>query len=294
MEEKSLHVEVHNTYSPDGTVVYSPVRLVKFQLEQTDWFLKYLVEFRPDVEVVYVVALLKRLREDIGTEITDSSVLAIDDFIRRLTHLNRHEGLRDAVITWVMKRIGAPKDYTPEKGDIEILGLDMARGYDLISYYRVKILTNLLGRDEGVEVFKKILSSIVSQENDERVTSPRRKDFSFKEYRRRNVDSFAKRQMGNFTIAFLDDYSTLYRFDKCITHEVLKELNDPDMAYLASCYLGDIKEYNERRRVKLRRTQTLHHGDFCDELYWDSKYHKCPKQPSLEFTRSLGKKQRGD
>jgi hypothetical protein len=290
MEKPSMHVEVHNCYSPAGTEMDSPVRLVKFQLEQTDWFLKYLRELRPDVEVVYVVALLKRIQEDIGDARVEYTTLALDEFLKNLHNLNKHEGLRDAVITWVMKRIEAPEDYTPEKGDIKILGLNMARVYDLISYYRVKTLTILLGEDEGVAVFKKILSRIVSQETDERVTDPRRKEFSFKAYRRRNIDRFAERQMGDFTVAFLDDHSTLYRFDKCITHEVLKDLNDPDIAYLASCYIGDIKEYNEHRRVKLRRTQTLHQGDFCDELYWDSQVHENPKQPSLEFTRGLGKK----
>ncbi len=81
----------------------------------------------------------------------------------------------------------------------------------------------------------------------------------------------------------------LYRFDNCLTHEALRDLNDPDIAYLASCYVGDAEEFNTGRTRYLRRTQTLHHGDFCDELYWDVDFHTDPEQPSLEFTRMLGK-----
>ncbi|MGC9778022.1 MAG: hypothetical protein HZR80_02130 [Candidatus Heimdallarchaeota archaeon] len=39
----------------------------------------------------------------------------------------------------------------------------------------------------------------------------------------------------------------------------------------------------------MRRTQTLHHGDFCDELYWNNVVHPNAEQPSLEFTKKLGK-----
>jgi len=39
----------------------------------------------------------------------------------------------------------------------------------------------------------------------------------------------------------------------------------------------------------MRRTQTLHHGDFCDDLYWNNVVHPNAEQPSLEFTKKLGK-----
>ncbi|MFX0096014.1 MAG: hypothetical protein ACFFBD_30020, partial [Candidatus Hodarchaeota archaeon] len=94
--------------------------------------------------------------------------------------------------------------------------------------------------------------------------------------------------LGDFTAAILDDNMILYRFDSCLTHEALKDLNDPDFAYLCSCYKGDVEGFNYKNHY-LRRTQTLHHGDFCDELYWNPHVHSDPKQPPLEFTRKLGK-----
>jgi hypothetical protein len=80
----------------------------------------------------------------------------------------------------------------------------------------------------------------------------------------------------------------LYRFDSCLTHEVLKDLNDPDWAYLSSCYNTDHPGFNTVAIPCLRRTQTLHHADFCDELYWIPDVHTDPEQPTLEFTRKLG------
>ena len=95
--------------------------------------------------------------------------------------------------------------------------------------------------------------------------------------------------LADFASCVLDDYKIVYRFDSCITHEALKDLNDPDIAYLCSCYIGDVSSYHWNDTTPFRRTQTLHHGDFCDELYWNRYVYSNPEQPSLEFTRNIGK-----
>jgi hypothetical protein len=39
----------------------------------------------------------------------------------------------------------------------------------------------------------------------------------------------------------------------------------------------------------MRRTQTLHHAPFCDELYWNNYVHPNTEHPSLEFIEKIGK-----
>lgn len=72
-------------------------------------------------------------------------------------------------------------------------------------------------------------------------------------------------------------------------HEVLKDFNDPDIAYLCSCYLRDSPSNNEGYIVHMRKTQTLHHAKFCDEFYWNNYVHPDAEQPSLEFVENMGK-----
>ena len=103
------------------------------------------------------------------------------------------------------------------------------------------------------------------------------------------IENWCKIGMADFVCGNIDEHMAIFRFDSCYAHETLKEFNDPDIAYAASCYASDLPVFNKGRIIKLRRTQTLHHGDFCDELYWDSRVHDNPEQPSLEFTKKLGK-----
>jgi hypothetical protein len=101
----------------------------------------------------------------------------------------------------------------------------------------------------------------------------------------RAIKRWTETGLGNFTRVIFDNHKILYKFDKCMTPEVLKELNDPEFAYLCSCYVGDAPDFNFGNQF-LRRTQTLHHGSFCDELYWDPRVHDDPEQPPLEFTKN--------
>ena len=106
---------------------------------------------------------------------------------------------------------------------------------------------------------------------------------------KRYIESWCKSGLVDFTSCIIDDYKVVYRFDKCLTPEALKDYKDPDIAYLSSCYLVDIPEFNESKIIHLRRTQTLHHADFCDEFYWNNYVYPDEEQPSLEFVETMGK-----
>jgi hypothetical protein len=79
----------------------------------------------------------------------------------------------------------------------------------------------------------------------------------------------------------------LAKFDRCVSHESMKHVEDQELAYYAVCYPGPrLLEY-AHQNISMRRTQTLFTADFCDELRWDRHVHDEPEQPSLEFSRKL-------
>lgn len=290
-EASELKVEVYNCYNPGAKIVVNPNELARHNLEQTEWFLKHLIKLKPDLEEEYIEHLEKSINSFLSKSSKANPGFVVANHDEKFPILKRNRTLWTLVQGFVASVLELPSDYKSSTEEVEVLGLCRARAYDFLSYYRVKVLVNLLGKEDGTKLFKEILARIVSLERDERVDPAKKNRISFRESEQRAVEIFVKGEIGDFTFALLDDHRSLLRFDRCVTHEALKELNDPDIAYLASCYIGDIKEYNHGRRVKLRRTQTLHHGDFCDELYWDSEVHEEPEQPSLEFTRNLGRRQ---
>jgi len=142
----------------------------------------------------------------------------------------------------------------------------------------------MIGKEEGLKLYSKIITlyiEVLSKKN------PQTDTISISETRENQIKSWCEYGMADFTCRVLDEHKILYRFDICFAHEVLRDFNDPDVAYYASCYAADLPIWNNDRIIHMRRQITLHHGDFCDELYWDSRHHKDPEQPSLDYIREM-------
>ena len=90
-------------------------------------------------------------------------------------------------------------------------------------------------------------------------------DMTMKEKGDRMVKTWIDFGLADFARLDIDDHKVLFRFDSCLTPEAMKDLNDPEWAYLSSCYVTDAPEFNYGPQ-RLRRTQTLHTAPWCDEF----------------------------
>ena len=290
-----MKVENHKAYNPNNRVKVSPQETIGRCFKWTDHMLRYLDEFRPDVTSRYVLALNGRLQDAVGGFRVAPPSFDTEEMMQGLPHLGNHSDLQDLIIRVICKHLDLPSHHKPGPEEIEVTSLNDAKAARRISYHRVKTLVDLLGREEGIPLYKEMVNWILVAERVKRERNRKErpekgeKEISSAENVERAVKAWTDYGLADFTVAVIDEHMVLYRFDSCLTHEALKDFNDPDIAYLASCYVGDAEEFNTGRARHMRRTQTLHHGDFCDELYWDADFHADPEQPSLEFTRKLGK-----
>ncbi|MHA1954296.1 MAG: hypothetical protein ACW96U_10160, partial [Candidatus Heimdallarchaeaceae archaeon] len=184
-----------------------------------------------------------------------------------------------------------PENYKNDQREIEVPYFDLRKAGERISYYLVRTLVDTYGKEEGTEIYKQIAPELIkeyrSKVQSEKPEDP--KSVTILDSNKRSIESWCKVGLADFASCIIDDYKVVYRFDSCLTPEALKDFNDPDIAYLSSCYLADIPEFNEGRIIHLRRTQTLHHAKFCDEFYWNNDVYPDAEQPDLEYTEKMGK-----
>jgi hypothetical protein len=189
------------------------------------------------------------------------------------------------IILFICMQYELPAKINLESGKVEVKSMGVTKAMRRLSYYRVKAFADVFGKEKGIQLYKQILAKISleirnkSKEEETVTVVSKNKD---------QLKAWKEFGLANFTFTFIDKDQIIYRFDKCIVHEALKDLNDPDIAYIASCYGADIEEFNHGRIVCLRRAKTLHHWDYCDELYWDKRVHPNPEHPSLEFIEKIG------
>jgi hypothetical protein len=257
-------------------------------LKKTDTIITQLIKIKNEILTEYTDALQKRLVAEVGKYSIDTNSINFDESNNELFYLEKNPQLKKLIINYLAKRIALPVDTKISSELTKFSNLAMFKAYHALSYYRVKALTDVLGKEDGLKLYIKVLNLFVKEWFKDEEINP---DQTVKSRNERAVKNWCKYGVGDFTFTFIDNDQVIYRFDKCVTHEALKEFNDPDIAYASSCLMGDVEEWNKKDVIHLRRTQTLHHAEFCDELYWDSRVHTTPpEQPTLDFTKNIGKK----
>lgn len=280
-----MKVENHKCYNAKAKIDVDPTHMLGRVLQVTEPFIKHASELHPDIESKYVQALMKRIADDVGDIEINLPFLNIEEASKDLTVLKKHGDLRK-LITLLVTKYWDLSETTPIKdGKVDIYNLNYTKSYIRLSYYRVKSFVDALGDEKGIKLYKDILKLIV----DDEVKNADYKRKTQRESGEKAIKGWTETGLGDFTSCFFDDYKVLFRFDKCVIHEALKDLNDPDHAYIASCYRGDVQGGHPGKFWMMRRTQTLHHAKFCDEMYWYDDVHPYAEQPSLEFTQNLGK-----
>ncbi len=290
-EREKMKIENYKCFSLTNKEKFTPEKFIKTRLERVDSFLKFFREIKPEDLNIYVSNLESKFNEIIGDY--DFSVDAFNwNLIRKdLKLLHNFPGLEKLIFLFVCKTVKLLENYVNELGEIESPYFDQRKTGEQISYFFVRTLVDTYGKEEGTEIYKQIVPKIIKEWRSE-VVSEQPKDpttVTILDSNKRSIKAWCKSGLADFTSCIIDDYKVVYRFDSCLTPEALKEFNDPDIAYLSTCYIADVPEFNVGRTIHLRRTQTLHHAKFCDEFYWNNSVHPDAEQPSLDFVENMGK-----
>ena len=283
---KVMEIKSYKCYNAKSEIEIEPTNWIQEQQGNMNSVLKYLSEFKPELVDDYVHHLIKRLRKAIDSIEKNDGFYDFPDGNQEFENLDKFPKLKNLTREFLLVHLNPLMKSQNSSEKYIVYGLNRAKAGERISYHRVKSFAEMLGKEAGIELYTKILTEIVK---DMQKKNPQKSDCTVTKSREGAVKWWCETGLADFTYCVIDEHMDIYRFDKCFTYEALKDFNDPDIAYIASCYIGDIPTFNDGRIIHMRRTQTLHHGDFCDELYWDSRVHDNPKQPTLDFTRNLGK-----
>lgn len=285
-----MKTESYKCFSLNNKGNSNPEKFIKARLERIDSVIKFFKLIKPADLNVYVTNLKDKFNEIVGDYNFETNTFNWDVIRENLELLPNFPELEKLVFLYQCKTIKLPDKYTSNQGEIELSYFDIFKALERTSYYLVRTLADTYGKEKGTEIYKQIVPYLVeeikSRDKTEKPEDPN--SINILGSNKRSIESWCKSGLVDFAFCIFDDYKIIYRFDNCLTPEVLKEFNDPDIAYLSSCYIADVPEWNKGKIIHLRRTQTLHHAPFCDELYWNNYVYPDAEQPTLEFTEKLG------
>jgi len=284
-----LKVDTHHVCNPDAIMKPDLGESIHQALELTNRVIGYVANTKAEIKEEYISKLKERLTQAVKDYDIATAPFNLEEFSKELKYLNTQPDLQNLTLRFVCKQIELPMDFQPGSEQVQVTRLNRAKSIERISYHRAKACADVLGDEEGIQLWKAVIAQLLKDDKakaekarQERLEQSQEAppEVTLDLHKKVNIEFWSEVEIADFTGVIIDENRHLYRFDKCLTHEALKDLNDPDFAYLCSCYYGDAEGYNTGRIFHMRRTQTLHHGDFCDELYWDTRIYQNPEQPS--------------
>jgi hypothetical protein len=286
-EGDRMEVTTFRNSNPDARRTINLNDLVRENLTRINGTLRYLDELRPDLVTQYADSLAKRLETAIDDFQVDYSEMKTKDIVSELDFLSRFIELEDLIVRFTFKQLNLPSSYRPLENEIDVLSKDWLKATNILKYERVKAILDVIPRDEGIELWKSMVfrATEAYMENNKEELHPPISEI---------IDGWMKagsEEDSNFhySVVKFDDYKVALKFDRCPVYDSVKDLDDPEVAYLSYCWTGKPEEeLNDRVRRK-NTPQTLHTSDYCIEFYWDNNVHPNAVPPSAEFLRTIGK-----
>ena len=268
--------EVYNEYNPKAIIEITVHNFLLKALGRLNTMLEFLENNHEDILESFKVEMITFLKKGIEKSDLGNLINQFKKTISELPLLEKHSQLGDLALHFVLSQLNIQ---TLGEEKTRVLYLDAEKADNLIPYASIKTLELLKGRDAGIQLYKDYVELMAKN-------APPRELDGFKDMRT-GMARMGKSGGFKYAIHDIDENMFLGKFDECVVYDSLKNMDDHELAYYVTCYTGMTIGNRRDWCVRMRRTQTLFSGDFCDELYWNREVHNGPKQPSLEFTRRM-------
>ncbi|MDF1541051.1 MAG: hypothetical protein P1Q69_19295 [Candidatus Thorarchaeota archaeon] len=268
--------EIYKNYNPNAKREIVVEDYLFGSAQRLEQMLEFLGANKSEFLKTFIQEISKKLSVNAKSMNIGQFAELIEKQLQKLPLLKSHSPLGDLVFPFVLGELNLA-EFT-EKATV--LHLESEKGENLLLYHALKIMVDLLGREEGIQLYKGFVDYRIKN-------SPPREVDDFRVARVSWIKGMADSGGYEFAIYDFDESKFLGRFDKCVVYDSLKDMEDAALGYYVTCYAGSTGCNLSDWCVRMRRTQTLFTADFCDELYWDRHVYNEPEQPSLDFTRKL-------
>ncbi|MCW4050480.1 MAG: L-2-amino-thiazoline-4-carboxylic acid hydrolase [Candidatus Bathyarchaeota archaeon] len=150
-------------------------------------------------------------------------------------------------------------------------------------YYNLQVLTETLGRDEAIKLWKQYITHYIIDNRTQKNTAT-----GVEEILERRIGGNRRDSEWVLVHGIIADGKYAYKNENCTWVDAMKELPDKELKYYVCCY-GDYeyaKSYDEN--IVLTMEHTIAEGDpYCSRVLHDTRVNWKLEHPSKEFWDSF-------
>jgi hypothetical protein len=267
-------------YNPDKTRSLNVQDFVETSLLLLDRLLVYLAEHKSDILDEYITGLELRYKSAVTSSFNAIDTLDLSNS-SGMKILMDFPDLQKACADFILTTLDVPQEYAWEPQELDLLTENVTRASYHHFYYRAKVLTDLMDKDEAIQLLKEFIDFAMEKY----VQVPRYEDLT--SMYEENIRESYENESADWIAVPVSGGRYISRGDRCGPYVVLKEFNDPELAYVVACYgdYGLIKKRNEN--FVLTRTYTQMNGPYCDTCIHDTRIVDKIEHPPKEVFENL-------
>jgi hypothetical protein len=240
---------------------------------------------RPEILDQFLMKIDERYRKELENMSFILEDAGFDKIADDQELLSPYPKFKDLGLKIIMKYVPLEKGHTLSNEPIQMRWLVYCRAKYTLQYHQISVLVDILGRENGIAAFKNFIDYW-----GEELAKMGKGKHKIEDVRDNRVKAWASGGAMEFGVVDVGA-GFLAKFDRCVSHESMKHVDDQELAYYVVCYPGERLLDYVHENIRMRRTQTLFTADFCDEYRWDKNVDPDAEQPSLEFSRKLVRKE---
>ncbi|UCG03340.1 MAG: hypothetical protein JSW11_04985 [Candidatus Heimdallarchaeota archaeon] len=268
-------------YNPDKRRSLDVQGSVKTSLLLLDRMLVYLADHKPDILDEYISGLELKYKSAVMSSFNITDSLDLSNTSTEMKILMDFPDLLKTCADFLLTMLDVPQDYAWEPQELDLLTVNVTKASYHHFYYRAKLLTDLMDRDEAIQLLKEFIDFAIAKY----AQVPTYEDLT--SMYEDNIRESYENESADWIAIPVSEGRYISRGDKCGPYVVLKEFNDPELAYIVACY-GDyalIKKRNEN--FVLTRTHTQMNGPYCDTCIHDTRIVDKIEHPPKEVFENL-------
>ncbi|TFH06026.1 MAG: hypothetical protein E4H14_11605 [Candidatus Thorarchaeota archaeon] len=219
-----MEVKHYKSEITDPKRMINPLDAIIENCSSLDHVLRYLSQLKPKRVNDYVIALEKRLQENIKDYQINYSTLDIDKVLKNCEFLNRYHELRELMIQFVFNELKLPMVFQPTSEGVEVSLMNWLRSCNVFRYHRVKAIVDIMDREEGIQLWKDMVYRATqdSLKSSKEECHPPIKEITegWKKEGETGESNF------ELTVVSYDDHKVALKFDRCPVFDSVRHLED--------------------------------------------------------------------
>ncbi len=250
-------------------------------LKRLDYLLEFIEAKQPEILQKYIEDLTKKLQDQIKEDLLGDKKPILEKTTKETKLVNKYPKLLENTLNFSFQLLNLSGKINWMKDTVKIKQGDYIRSYLIPTYYFLLVLTETIGKEEGIKLFKRYISQFLRSQKTDQDSSFTTLEDSFE----RSKNSVQYPSDWVMVIGLLSKAKYVFRNDNCLWIDALTDLPDQEIKYAICCY-GDYQNaftYSNENTI-LSMEHTIAQGDpYCSRAKHDIRFDWNLEHPSKEF-----------